>query len=168
VTTQGAEGDGDAGGANFTTGGPGGLAGAPALVMHPDDLPKDAPLSDVADAALTAAVVRAGRTAAAVRGPAASAPEQASAQGQLKLAQIAGPAKAERGREGAGALPPHDPITGEILPEQAKPLGGLDISVVAEPAPPVTQSEQTEDLAITESRQNFSRGHGHDDLGLGG
>jgi len=167
VTTKGAEGEGDAGGVSVTAGGPGALAGGPLLVMHPDDLPKDAPLGAIADAALTAAVIQAGRSAPPVRGPAASAPDQQPAQGEMKLARIAGPAKAERGREGGEPLPPHDPVTGEILPEQARPLGGLDISIVAEPAQPTPPQEQSEDLAVTESRENFTRGRGDDDLGLG-
>jgi hypothetical protein len=126
-------------------------------------------ISYVADAALTAAVIRAGRTAPAVRGPAAAAPAPPPTQGQMKLARIAGPAKGERGTaERAEPLPPHDPVTGEILPEQAKPLGGFDISIVAEPVPPAPRKEQSEDLSVTESRQNFTRDRGDDDLGLGG
>jgi type IV conjugative transfer system coupling protein TraD len=166
VTTQNAEGSGNAG--DSDAGGLGAASGAPILVMHPDDLPKDAPLSDVADAALTAAVIRAGQTAPVMRGPAAAAPVTAPAQGEMKLARIAGPAQGARDKRGAEPLPPHDPVTGEILPEQAKSIGGLDISIVAEPEPPAPAQAQTEDLSVTESRQNFTPDRGDDDLGLGG
>lgn len=141
--SEGAEGEG---------GGLGGAMGDRPMALRPADLPKDAALGEVADAALTAAVLSAGMVAPSPASPTVM-PTPAPAVTEIRPA---GSVRGTRAAPAAGRVPPHDPVTGEILPEKAIKLEGVEINIVAEP-PPTPQKEQAEDLTITESRQNFSR-----------
>jgi hypothetical protein len=125
-----------------------------------------AKLNRAADNALNAAVLNAGLVGPPASAPATAAPsdralapaEQPPAKVGMKLARVtvakaAAPAQSEV---------PHDPETGEILPEKAIRTEGVELNIVAGPAPPKAP-EQTEDLTVSEARQNFSRVK---DLGL--
>lgn len=86
--------------------------------------------------------------------------ERTSPRDAMKPVRVAAARGTSLGRKEV----PHDPETGELLPEKAIRIEGVELNIVAGPAPPAA-TEQADDLTLTEARQNFTRDRGRDDFG---